>query len=567
MALLQRIAVLANEASSLAEAIQAALDEVCAHTGWPVGHAYLPCGDDELAPAGIWHLDDPRRYATFRSVTEATTLGRGAGLPGRIAASGRPAWIADVTADENFPRADVAAELGVRGAFGFPLLASRRVVGVLEFFSETAEVPDDRLLDLMAYVGTQLGRVAERETAAAALVGQFEHTRLLIESAYDAFVSIDEQGVIIGWNAAAETMFGWPRSDAIGRALAETIVPPMHRAAHKAGIARFLATGEGPILNKRLELTAIRRDGTEFPIELAVWPVRANGSNTFSAFIRDITKRKRNEEAIARLAAIVESSEDAMIAKSIDGTILSWNRGAEHLYGYLATEAIGRPISIISPSERIHELAMIIDRLKRGESVVHLETVRREKSGNLIDVSITISPIRNTLGEVVAAASIARDVSARKRAERRLRESEARLQFAQHISGIGSWEWDIDTDLVTWSPQLYRTFGLTEGAVTPSNEGYLSLVHHEDREHVRSLIESALSTHEPFQFVHRGLPHGRESRVFLCTGEVITSEGRPVRMAGTSEDITARKRAEDALKEAVDRERDTVAKLRQLDQS
>jgi PAS domain S-box-containing protein len=347
----------------------------------------------------------------------------------------------DVTADPNFPRALVAAELGVRGAFGFPLLASRKVVGVLEFFSENMEEPDDDLLALVAYVGTQLGRVAERETAAAALVAQYEHSRMLIESAYDAFVSIDDQGVITGWNAAAEAMFGWQRTEAVGRQLAETIVPREYRAAHKAGISRFLATGEGPILNQRLELTALHRDGREFPIELAVWPVDSDEGHTFSAFIRDITQRKKNEEAIARLAAIVESSEDAMVAKAVDGTILSWNLGAEHLYGYTADEAVGRPISIIFPPDRVDELSMIFARLSSGDSIVHFETVRQAKDGRLIDVALTISPIRNAAGDVVAAASIGRDVSARKRTERRLRESEARLQTAQHISGIGSWEW------------------------------------------------------------------------------------------------------------------------------
>src|SRR5207249_1006815 len=111
--LLQRIAVVANEAASLGDAIQAALDEVCAHTGWPVGHAYLLAEGKpgELAPSGIWHLEDAERLTTFREVTERTVLARGAGLPGRILASGRPAWIMDVTTDSNFPRARVAADL------------------------------------------------------------------------------------------------------------------------------------------------------------------------------------------------------------------------------------------------------------------------------------------------------------------------------------------------------------------------------------------------------------------------------------------------------------------------
>src|SRR5438445_129434 len=147
--LLQRIAVVTNEAATLRVAIQAALDEVCEHTGWPVGHAYLLVEGNarELAPTGIWHLDDPDRFATFRDVTERTPLAHGAGLPGRILASGKPTWINDVMADSNFPRARVAADLGVKGAFGFPLLANDRVVGVLEFFSEVAEPPNAELLD------------------------------------------------------------------------------------------------------------------------------------------------------------------------------------------------------------------------------------------------------------------------------------------------------------------------------------------------------------------------------------------------------------------------------------
>ena len=569
LALLQRVAVIANEATSLRGAIQAALDEVSTYMGWPVGHAYLRAerDDDPLQPSRVWHLDDPDRFATFREVTERMPLASGEGLPGRIVVSGRPAWISDVMADPNFPRSRVAAEIGVRGAFGFPIFASKRVVAVLEFFSEEIEAPDADVLDLMAYVGKQLGAVAERDAAAAMLLAQVDHTRLLIDSAHDAFVSIDEHGVITGWNTAAETMFGWPRSEAVGRPLAETIVPAEYRAAHRAGIARFLKTREGPILNQRLELSAVRRDGSVFPIELAVWPVQADGAFTFSAFIRDITERRRHEEAISRLAAIVEASDDAMIVKSLDGTILSWNAGAERLYGYTVEEAIGRPISIIFPPERVEELGAIFERLGRGESVIHHESVQRAKNGRLIDVSLTISPIKAASGEVTAAASIARDVSVRRRAERLLQESEERLQKAQQISGIGSWEWDVATDVVAWSPQLYRNFGVAEGEFTPSFAGYLELVDPEDRDHVRSVIANAFATLEPFQFVHRGLANNGAVRAYLCTGAVVTSGDAVVRMAGTNEDITERKRAEDTLKSAFDRERETVRKLRELDQA
>jgi len=154
----------ANEATSLDAAMQMALDQVCAHTGWPVGHLYtLDELTGDLAPGGIWHIDDTDKFATFRRVTEATRFAQGVGLPGRVLASGKAAWIEDVTKDPNFPRAQLATDLGVKGAFAFPVLIGREIAAVLEFFSEDTAEPYEPLLEVMAQIGTQLGRVIERE--------------------------------------------------------------------------------------------------------------------------------------------------------------------------------------------------------------------------------------------------------------------------------------------------------------------------------------------------------------------------------------------------------------------
>ena len=132
---------------------------------------------------------------------------------------------------------------------------------------------------------------------------------------------------------------------------------------------------------------------------------------------RDVTERERAEEAQSRLAAIVESSEDAIISKSLDGVILSWNAGAERLFGYAAHEAVGRHITLIIPPERTDEEYGILERLRRGERVEHFETVRFSKDGRCMDISLTISPVRNAEGRVVGASKIARDVSEKKHAE------------------------------------------------------------------------------------------------------------------------------------------------------
>src|SRR5688572_24145175 len=175
--LLQHIAVVANEAATFDEAMQAAVDEVCRYTGWPVGHAYRLADDDpdRMDPTKIWHLDDERRFRAFRELTERRSMTRGQGIAGQVLESGQPLWIVDVLEDRSFTRAYAARDVGVRGAFAFPVLASHRVVAVLEFFSEHIERPNAAMLELVAYVGTQIGRVAEREAGAAALVAQVEH--------------------------------------------------------------------------------------------------------------------------------------------------------------------------------------------------------------------------------------------------------------------------------------------------------------------------------------------------------------------------------------------------------
>ena len=177
--LLRAVAIASNQAIGYADALQTTLDQVCAHTGWPVGHALLleEGRTDKLVTTKLWHLDDPQRYQTFRTVTETFSFSLGVGLPGRTLASAKPAWIVDVRKDPNFPRAKLASDIGVRAGFGFPILVGVQVVGVLEFFSTESVEPNASLLDLMAQVGTQLGRVIERNHSEKELLSALERAR------------------------------------------------------------------------------------------------------------------------------------------------------------------------------------------------------------------------------------------------------------------------------------------------------------------------------------------------------------------------------------------------------
>jgi len=179
----QAITRAANEAESVEDAMKIALDQVCAQTGWPVGHVYLfdeMLGD--LAPTKTWHLGNAEEFETFRRITEATRFGSGIGLPGRVLASGQPAWIMDVTKDPNFPRAQLAMEIGVRAGAAFPVLVGRQVAAVLEFFSDKSVEPYEPLMEVIAQIGTQLGRVIERTRAKTQLLGAKEQAEAATEA-------------------------------------------------------------------------------------------------------------------------------------------------------------------------------------------------------------------------------------------------------------------------------------------------------------------------------------------------------------------------------------------------
>ncbi len=289
------------------------------------------------------------------------------------------------------------------------------------------EDDEERLLRSVALQNVQI-ILQERQRIERELAAERERLRITLASIGDAVISTDAEGRVVFLNGVAEALTGWPQAEAAGRPLSEIfhIVNEVTRLPVDNPALRALR--EGRVVDLANHTLLIARDGRERPIDDSAAPMRDDEGATIGAVLvfRDVSERKRAEEAHLRLAAIVESSEDAILSKTLDGIIRSWNVGAGRLFGYTSEEAVGKHITLIIPPDRLEEEATILGRLQRGERIDHFETVRVRKDGRRVDISLTISPLRDHEGTIIGASKIARDITGRKRADAALRESEGR---------------------------------------------------------------------------------------------------------------------------------------------
>ena len=270
--------------------------------------------------------------------------------------------------------------------------------------------------------------LAARQRAEGELAAERERLRITLASIGDAVISTDAEGRVTYLNGVAEGLTGWTQAEAVGRPLPEIFHIVNEQTRQPAENPALQALREGVIVGLANHTVLIARDGTERPIDDSAAPMLdGSGSPVGTVLVfRDVTERRQAEEAQARLATIVESSHDAIISKTLDSVIRTWNAGAERLFGYKAEEAIGRSILLIIPPDRLDEEKMILARLARGERIEHYETVRVAKDGRQLDISLTISPIRDAEGNIIGASKIARDVTERRRAMEALREADRR---------------------------------------------------------------------------------------------------------------------------------------------
>ncbi len=294
------------------------------------------------------------------------------------------------------------------------------------------------------------------------------------EAVPDAMVAVNPEGSIVQVNSQTEHLFGYTQGELIGQKV-EMLVPIAHRGEHQHHRELFRAQPQTRRMGAALDLRGRRKDGSEFPVEISLSPVNTDSGMVVLSAIRDISDRKRIEEELqkayeeinaskdrqllesqSRLALIVDSSQDAIIGKNLDGTITHWNKGAEHIYGYSSEEMIGKSIAVLAPPDRRNETPEILKRIRAGERVEYFESVRVRKDGQHLSVSISVSPIRDAKGVIVGASVIARDVTAQRRSEDLLRQAQ-KMEAVGRLAGGVAHDFNNILGIVTACCELLRS--------------------------------------------------------------------------------------------------------------
>ena len=425
-------------------------------------------------------------------------------------------------------------------------LSIATAIALWQLLPQALKIPSvARLQEAIASLEAEVGRRLSTEQRLAEIEQSLALTLASIEA---GFIAADPQGRVTRMNAVAERVTGWSQQAALGQPLWTVFMREGRAAGIEARNPIDVMQEQGVTMELAQHVVALSRTGQPTALE-----VKADLTHSDSGAVRglvmvfrDLTAINQVEADRARLAAIVESSNDAIISKSLDGRITSWNRAAEALYGYNAEQAIGRPVQMLIPAEREAEEMQILADLALGKTLPPFDTVRQARDGTRLAVSVAISPIRDAVGRVVGASKIARDVSLQRRAEAALRESAARLRFVLDSAQIGEWEIDLNSGITRSSPRFDACFGLLPGAASWTFDSFLRQVHAEDHAEVQRSFQAAVRQGQDWQIECRVHWPDRSVHWLRLHGAVLPASGQAGRMLGVVSDITAQRQAEEA---------------------
>ena len=409
--------------------------------------------------------------------------------------------------------------------------------------------------------------ITERKRAEEALRESLATSKLAMKELADQKFALDQHAIVATTDVQGTITYVNDKFCAISKYSRQELVGQNHRILNSGHHSKeFFQQMYRTIANGhvwRNEICNRAKDGSIYWVDTTVVPfLDAYGKpRQYMAIRADITERKRAEEVRERLAAIVDSSDDAIISKDLDGIIAAWNRGAERVFGYSAAEVVGKPMSMFMPLQRLHEETEILARIRRGDSVEHFETVRLRKDGKAIDISATISPIRDSSGAIVGASKIARDITDRKRAEQAVQESLATSETAR--KELADQKFALDQHAIVATTDV-------QGTITYVNDKFCAISKYSRQELVgqnHRILNSGHHSKEFFQQMYHTIANGHVWRDEICNRAkdgssywvdttivpFLDAQGKPRQYMAIRADITERKRAEEVLHESQER--------------
>jgi PAS domain S-box-containing protein len=372
--------------------------------------------------AGIWTLKDAEQVLESQARAGRNThldgpprrMQVGQFNIGRVASTRKPYLTNAVPNDPNVSAPEWANQEGMIAFAGYPLVVEERLIGVVAVFARC--IITEGVLAELAPLADGIAQYIDRRFDQERFRQQAELHRITLASIGDAVLTTDACGNVTYLNTVAQDLTGWGQGDANDKPLTTVfnIVNEQTDQPIENPVVKVLR--EGRVAERASHTVLIAKDGTQVPIDHSAAPIKDSEGNVLGAVLifRNVTAERTADRAQALLGSIVESSDDAIVSKSLEGIVRSWNSGAERLFGYQASEIIGESIAIIIPPDRIEEEQLILEKLRRGERLEHFETVRVSKGGRAIPISLTVSPIRNRNGEITGASKIARDITPQK---------------------------------------------------------------------------------------------------------------------------------------------------------